>query len=267
MEGARTIAVHERGRVPEILHVMLGSRRIQSSMKHWPAILLLLFHGLGFAQTSDPALIMGIQLLEEGRTTLEEKPLVDARDAFTQLTQKSGSNQAYFYNLARVDFYITDFYSARRDNKAAERSLDEAITAAQHAITLDDKSSNAHSLLADLYGRKISFGSFFAGMRYGPKVEAENKKALELDPDNPRVQASLGRQYLFAPKMFGGDLNQAVASFRKAVQLDPKSDEAFVWLAIALRKKEDKENADKALQEALRLNPRSEFAKRTAREK
>jgi Flp pilus assembly protein TadD len=61
--------------------------------------------------------------------------------------------------------------------------------------------------------------------------------------------------------MFGGDVDQAVASFRKAIELDPKSDEAYVWLAIACRKKGDSAQADLALQDALRLNPRSAFAR------
>ena len=64
--------------------------------------------------------------------------------------------------------------------------------------------------------------------------------------------------------MFGGDVDKAIASFRKATQLDPKSDEAYVWLAIALRKKGDAAGEQEALREALRLNPRSAFAKATA---
>jgi tetratricopeptide (TPR) repeat protein len=137
----------------------------------------------------------------------------------------------------------------------------------QHAVSLNDKSAEFHSLLSDLYGRKIGFGGMFAGMRYGPKADAESKKALALDSSNPRAYACLGRKYLFAPKMFGGDVNKAIGSFLKATQLDPAFDENFVWLALAYRKKGDKQNADKALQEALRLNPRSEFARHTAAEK
>jgi len=40
---------------------------------------------------------------------------------------------------------------------------------------------------------------------------------------------------------------KAIADFRKATQLDPKSDENFVWLALALRKKGDNASADQAM--------------------
>jgi eukaryotic-like serine/threonine-protein kinase len=64
--------------------------------------------------------------------------------------------------------------------------------------------------------------------------------------------------------MFGGDVDKAIESFRTSTQIDPKSDETYVRLAIALRKKGDTAGAEQALQEALRLNPRSAFAKSTA---
>ena len=219
------------------------------------------------AQNSDPVLERGMNLLEEARTTLDEKTLSDAANYFTQLIQKDGNHAPYFYYLARVDAYRTDFYDNRHDKKNAEHALEDGISAAQHAISLNDKSAELHSLLSDLYGRKIGFGGMFAGMHYSPKADAESKRALALDPSNPRAYACLGRKYLYAPKMFGGDINKSVGSFLKATQLDPKFDEDFVWLALAYRKKGDIENADKALREALRLNPRSEFARHALEQK
>ncbi len=220
---------------------------------------------LGFAQEGDPALTDGLHLLEEARTTLDDGALTSAQSYFAKLTQQHPENARYSYELARVHAYRSSAWSMRGEKKKAEHALDDAITAALQSLKLEEKSSDAHSLLADLYGRKIRFGvGMFAGPKYGPKVQAENKRAQELDPNNPRVLASLGRQYLEAPHMFGGDVDKAIASFRKSIELDPKSDEAYVWLALALRKKGDKAGADQALQQALQLNPRSVFAKSTA---
>jgi tetratricopeptide (TPR) repeat protein len=194
------------------------------------------------AQPADSTLDDGLKLLEEARTTLDETALSRAQEYFGKLTQQHPENAVYFYELARVESYRSSAYSMRNDKKKAEHALDEAMASVQQ-----------------------SFGvGMFAGPKYGPKVKSENERAQELDPNSARVFASLGRQYLMAPHMFGGDVDKAVESFRKSTQLDPNFDETYVWLAIALRKKGDEAGAEQALQQALKLNPRSVFAKSTA---
>ncbi|HKV61988.1 MAG TPA: tetratricopeptide repeat protein [Candidatus Acidoferrum sp.] len=153
----------------------------------------------------------------------------------------------------------------RKDKKAAAESVEKAIEAVQRSIQLNDKSADAHSLLADLYGRKIGMGNgMFAGPKFGPKVKEENAKAMALEDKNPRVWASLGRQYLMAPKMFGGDVPKAIESFEKSLAIDSTQDEAWVWLSKALQKQGDKVKARKAVQHALSLNPQSPFAQAAA---
>jgi tetratricopeptide (TPR) repeat protein len=227
------------------------------------SVVVLLVLVTTLAQGQEPALAKGLDLLEQGRTTLDDAKLTAARAYFTSLTEKDSTNFADWYALARVQSYQVDAFSQHNQKKDAERALEDAITSVQRAIAINDKSADAHSMLADLYGRKFSFGGFMAGAKFGPKSDAENKKALALDPNNPRVHASLGRQYLHAPKMFGGDIDKAIAQFKQSTEVDPNSDEAFVWLSVAYRKKGDVASADRALQEALRLNPQSQLAQNT----
>ena len=200
--------------------------------------------------------------LEDGRTTLDEATLVAARKVFEDCVRQNSKNFRCFYDLARADGNLEKAKEAQKDNKAAERWLESAIENAKHAIEIDDRSSDAHALLGDLYGMKIGLGGGFAGMRYGPKANAETDRALQLDANNPRAYAVLGRKYLFSPKMFGGDLDKAIETFQKTTTLDPHYDDAFVLLAIAYRKKGDAQHAQAAVSEALRLNSRSVFAKR-----
>jgi len=149
-----------------------------------------------WSQAPDPALEQGLHLLEKGRTTLNHATLTQARDYFVKLTQQHADNAGYFYQLARVDEYQCEAYLQHGDKKNAERALDGAVASVQQSIKLNDNSADAHSLLADLYGRKIGLGvGMFAGPKFGPKVKAENERAMALDAKNPRVYASLGRQY------------------------------------------------------------------------
>jgi tetratricopeptide (TPR) repeat protein len=231
----------------------------------WVLALMGLMAGLARVRAQELAPDAAMQLLEQGRTSYDEQTLGAASDAYARLTQEHPNNAQYWYERALANSYRSLAYEAHGDKKKAGHVLDEAIGDVQQSLTIDDNSADAHSLLADLYGRKIGFGMpMFAGPKYGPKVDQENQRALRIDESNPRVYASLGRQYLEAPKMFGGDLDKAVENFRKSTQLDPKNAETFVWLAIALRKKGDAAGAQQALNEALRLNPASAFAKETA---
>jgi tetratricopeptide (TPR) repeat protein len=224
---------------------------------------IVCLNGLCPSQSADPALDQGLHLLEEGRTTLNDSSLTQARDYFAKLTQEHADNALYFYQLARVDQYRCNAYLRHGDKKNGEHALDSAIASVQQSIKLNDNSADAHSQLADLYGQKIGMGvGMFAGPKYGPKVKAENERALSLDAKNPRVYASLGRQYFMAPKMFGGDNDKAIESFRKSTQLDPQADETYVWLAMALEKKRDAYGANQALRTALKLNPRSALAQK-----
>jgi tetratricopeptide (TPR) repeat protein len=209
-----------------------------------------------------------IDAIEKARTSLDVDALNHAHDLAAAETQQHPNDARAFYLLGRVNAYRSDAYMNKGDKKNAEHALDDAIAAALQSQKLDDKSADTHSLLADCYGRKIGVGSpMFAGPKYGPKCAAENQRALELDPNNARAHASQGRQFLQAPKMFGGDVDKAIASFRKSLELDPKSDETYVWLAMALRKKGDTAGADQALQQALQLNPQSAFAKKAQAQK
>lgn len=201
--------------------------------------------------------------LEQARRTHDETQLGSLEAELTErLTQNPGDPEIP-YQLALVESWLLDLFE-RRDKKAASATVDKAIEAVRKSIALKEDSADSHSLLADLYGRKIPFGGMFAGPRYGPKITEENKRALALDDKNPRVWASLGRQYFFAPKMFGGDVNKAVESFQKSLTLDAQQDETWVWLARAFQKQGDKPKARDAVQHALQLNPQSAFAKYTA---
>jgi tetratricopeptide (TPR) repeat protein len=203
--------------------------------------------------------------VEAVRKTHDEKQLQSLKAQLEQLIAQNPNNASIYLVLARVHEYFLDVYEMRKDKKAAGEAVDKAIDAAQRSIQLNDKSADAHSLLADLYGRKISLGNaMFAGPKFGPKVKEENAKAMALDDKNPRVWASLGRQYLMTPKMFGGDVTKAIESFQKSLAFDTSQDETWVWLAKAFQKQGDRAKARDAVQHAVALNPDSPWVRNAA---
>ena len=203
-------------------------------------------------------------VVEAARKTHDEKQLQSVKTQLEQKIAQDSSHADSYLELARVHEYLMDVYEMRKDKKAAGEAVDKAIDAAQRSIQLNNKSADTHSLLADLYGRKIAYGGMFAGAKFGPKVGEENKRAMALDDKNPRVWASLGRQYLMAPKMFGGDVAKAIESFQKSLSMNPSQDETWIWLCKAFQKQGDKSKAREAVQRALTLNPDSPWVKETA---
>ena len=200
--------------------------------------------------------------LESARRTRDESQLQSLKAQFEQRVSQNSKDADAHYQLALVQGYLTDVYELRKDKRSASRAVDHAIDSVQHSLEINDKSADAHSLLADLYGRKISLSNpMFAGPKYGPKVDEQNKRAMALDDKNPRVWASLGRQYLMTPNMFGGDVARAIDSFQKSLALDSQQDEVYLWLAKAYEKHGEKSNAREAIQHALQLNPQSPLGK------
>jgi len=203
--------------------------------------------------------------VEAARKTHDEKQLQSVKAQLEQMIAQNPNDAGLYLDLAKVQEYFLDVYEMRKDKKASGEAVDKAIDADQRSIQLNDKSADAHSLLADLYGRKLSLGNaMFAGPKFGPKVKEENAKAMALDDKNPRVWASLGRQYLMTPKMFGGDVTKAIDRFQKSLAIDSSQDETWVWLAKAFQKQRDTGKARDAIQHALSLNPQSRFVQAEA---
>lgn len=212
------------------------------------------------SQSGRPDLTRALNQLEEGRATLEDNVLAQAQAQFEKCVTSNPKEERCKYQLARVAYYRALGAQLRHDKHQEQHWADVGILHAQDAIRLNDGFAEAHSLLADLYAKKIT--GMLSGPKFGPKVTAENQRALALNPKSAVVQAAVGREYLFKPKAFGGNVDKALEALRESVHLDPKSDESWAWLAVALRRKGDEPEADKAIAQALILNPRSAFSQR-----
>jgi len=202
----------------------------------------------------------GERQFEEGRILLDATTLTAARNSFAQCARQDPNNSRCFVDLARTEYYLVKVENIARHTDASRKMLDNAVADAQKAVALNDRSAEAHAVLADLYGAKIT--GMMSGMKFGPKASAETQRALQLDPNDALAYAVQGRKYLFSPGAFGGDVDKAIESFKHAVALDQHSDEDFVWLAKAYHKKGDAALEKEALAQALRLSPRSVFAQR-----
>jgi hypothetical protein len=90
------------------------------------------------AQTVDPL----APAVESARRKRDPVQLESLKSQLEQHINQD-TTQALF-KLALVEGYLVDVAELRKDKKAANAALDQAIEAAQHSIKLNDKSADAH---------------------------------------------------------------------------------------------------------------------------
>lgn len=76
------------------------------------------------------------------------------------------------------------------------------------------------------------------------------RRAMELDPKNPKVQLAMGKAMLMI-----GQTKDASGFFQKTIELDPKSDEAYFLWGVVLQIEKKLEEAEQMFLKALDLQP------------
>src|SRR6266853_967529 len=176
--------------------------------------------------------------------------------AFYEQAIARDPNYALAYAGLAEAYVILPFYTAT----APQDANPKAKTAALKALQLDEKLAEAHTALGlllcigdlDMAGsisefqRAIGLNPNYATAHHwygdGPLLAlgrfeeaiAEGKRAIELDPFSPIMNADLG-QNLFCARRY----DEAIAQLRKTLQIDPTFYYAHYNLGIALQLKGD----------------------------
>jgi len=164
-------------------------------------------------------------------------------------------NYALAYSGLAEAYVLLPQYTAT----APQEAYSKAKAAALKALQLDDKLAEAHTALASLitsdlgiaasiseFKRAIALKPNYATAHhwygYGPlraigrfdEAIAEGKRAVELDPLSPIMNANLGETLLCAHRH-----DEAMAQFRKTLEIDPTFFYAHEVLGLALQLKGD----------------------------
>lgn len=237
-----------------------------------PIICPLIFISIseGSIITPDGLIIEGKKLVKDGVNGWDEKDLLKARALFERALSQDEDNYLYHYYVGYADYRLTFFYAEEKDKMI--KYLDDGIKYLEKSIKLNDKFSDSHALLGSLYGTKIGI-KWWLGMTLGPKSGNELKKAIELDPKNPRAYLVDGISKYNTPPMWGGGIDKAIKSLLKAISLyesatPPDSlmpgwghDEAYAWLGLCYMKEQDYEKAKIQFVKALEINPQNGWVK------
>lgn len=164
------------------------------------------------------------------------------------------------YRLALAQSYAAEVAVEQKDKAKGRELADAGMKAAEKAVAVNAGSAEFHRVLGTLCGQMIS-SSGLAGIRYGKCALNEVNKAIELDPKSAEAYVSHGVGNYYLPPAFGGGMELAIKDFEKAIQLNPKSADAWLWLGLAQRKSNRNPEARKAFTKAMELNPNRVWAK------
>jgi tetratricopeptide (TPR) repeat protein len=141
-----------------------------------------------------------------------------------------------------------------RDKKAGQLAAGRGIKAGEKAVSLKPDSAEYYRVLGTLYGQAII--DIPSGLNYGAKAKEAINQAVEKAPKSAPMYVARGVGNFYLPTMLGGGPKPAIDDFRKAIQLDPSDAEAYLWLGVALRKDNHDDEARKAFEKSLALDPR-----------
>jgi Flp pilus assembly protein TadD len=213
--------------------------------------LILLFAGALAAATPTP--------LESARDMQDraalEKLLNDSADAAAKVPADAEAQ----YRAALAASYLAEVEIEQHDKKSARAAAEKGIKSAEKAVSLKPDSAEYYRVLATLYGQAIT--DIMSGLSYGPKAKDAVNKAVEKAPNSSSVYVARGVGNSYLPAQLGGGPAGAIPDFQKAIQLDPKNAEAYLWLGVCLRQAHQDAEARQAFQKSLALNPNRVWVK------
>jgi tetratricopeptide (TPR) repeat protein len=214
-------------------------------------------------------------LLNEGYNQWNEATMQEGLSGFQRLLVLEQDIWLVRFYIAMADYRLSIYYlSLEGGKKEAARYLDDAVEQIRLSQAENDTFPESYALLSSCYGNLIGTQPL-KGMTLGPRSGAAVDKAVRMAPDNPRVWFQKGLGSYYTPKMFGGGREKAFEELTHAVELYKKEgqlpslhpqwgyDEAYAWIGQIYRGQGQVEEARKAYEEGLKINPDNGFIRYT----
>lgn len=191
---------------------------------------------------------------------VQDRPQLDRYASEAAATANSNPQNAEAqYKAALAYSYVAEVAAEFKDKGKARSASDEGMKFGEKAVSLDKKAENFR-ILGTLCGHAVPGGGLVA-IKYGRCALDSLNKAIELDNRSALAYLGRGVGYSYLPEAFGGGIEPALKDIRKALDLDPKLAEGWLWMGVVLRKANRNAEAKQALTKAVALNPARVWAK------
>jgi tetratricopeptide (TPR) repeat protein len=189
--------------------------------------------------------------LWEGR-----EDLTKARVAVAALRQARTADYANYeaaWKLARGSFYVGDHTD---DDDEREDMFREGTEAGKVAVELAPNKPEGHFWLGANYGGSAAH-STIANLSSFTDIKTEMESVLKIDESYQGYSAylGLGRLYLQAPRVLGGDTSKAIEYLEKGIKLNPNHSLMRYHLAEALESNNRDAEAKKQIETMMAGTP------------
>jgi len=189
--------------------------------------------------------------LYEGR-----EDMTKARSAVTALRQAHASDYGNYeaaWKLARAAFYVGDRTDTETERDAMFK---EGTDAGKAAVQLQPDKPDGHFWLGANYGGSAAH-STLSNLSSFQDIKGEMEAVLKIDEGYQGYSAylGLGRLYLQAPKMLGGDPAKALEYLQKGVKLNPGNTLMRYELAAAYEATDRPGEAKKQIETLMSTTP------------
>lgn len=194
--------------------------------------------------------------LYEGREDLSK-----ARVAVATLRQARTVDYGNYdaaWKLARASFYVAE----HTDNDSEREDMyREGTEAGKTAVQLQPNKPDGHFWLGANYGGSAAH-STLANLSSFQDIKGEMETVLKLDEGYEGYSAylGLGRLYLQAPRVMGGDTMKAIEYLEKGVKLNPNHTVMRFHLAEAYAENDRNAEAKKQLETLMAITPDPKYA-------
>ncbi|MEL6589542.1 MAG: tetratricopeptide repeat protein [Bacteroidota bacterium] len=177
-------------------------------------------------------------------------------------------NRSHLYELSLAQYGLLGFYRESKQTDKGVALLRKAERTVDKMLALDDKWAFANCLKGAMLGLETEF--YPAKVVYlGPRALSYYGDGRELASNQPEAYVELANLAYHAPEVFGGDKEEAVAYFQKAIKLYDQNPalrqnnwqylHSLAWLARAHIALGNKTAAGETIDKLRRYSPNFHF--------
>jgi len=197
--------------------------------------------------------------LEIARDKQDRAALTELVAQYNAAAAKAANDAEAQYRAALANSYLAEVHIELKDRKAGGLVAEQGIKLAERAVSLKPDNAEYYRVLGTVYGQAVT--NIMSGLSYGAKARDAINKAVERAPKSSMVYVARGVGNYYLPAQLGGGAKLAIPDFQKAIELDARNAEAYLWLGLSLRKENRDDEARKAFNKSLELNPNRLWAK------